>query len=300
MDVHEIISMVAAEYVSIKPHRVSHIDVARTDDVWRTMVADYTMLSPPKISTVARYITRRERDIRFVLFGFLLMLFGVLLILAEKIGVGFFFLIIGGILVVLYIYFPSFKPYVIVASENVYVCHHCGKLLTYDEAIMLPTQEAPRFLLGTFRERNILVRFLLGFAILILLIAKLFAIIVDIALKKRGTEESISAKIDEVIARLSTTQLKTPKGCEIITLGIRGPYGYTLEVKILKCGYHYTVHCIDCLRKHHPHLYEALTEEGEEKAIVVSSEIRRRFLVSPRKFAFKSEIEYLKHMMKLV
>jgi len=264
-------------------------------------VADNTYLSPPRISTVARYVTIRVRNTSYLVFGIILLMIGILTIIAAEsskaYGVGALLCLAGIVLMIIYIYFPSTKPYIVGASENVYICHHCGRLLIYDEAIILPTSENPQYLPAILREHNILVKILLGVAIFILLIVKLFALIIDIALKTKDTEQSITAKIDEMIARISTVQPRPPQGCEIMVLGLTGPLGYTLEVQILKCGYYYTVHCVECLKKYHPKLYEVLTKEGEGKAIVVSNRVKKEFLVATRKFAMKSDEEFLERVM---
>lgn len=143
-----------------------------------------------------------------------------------------------------------------------------------------------------------MVKILLSIAIFFLLIAKLFAYILDMALKKRGTEQSFVARIDEIIRSLSRIHRKPIAEAEVLTLGILGPFGYTLEINILKHGYYFTVHCIDCLKRYHPKLYEAITSKGEEKAIIASDRIKQNFLKSPDKFSIKADEDYLDRIMK--
>ncbi len=254
-DVEGIVSLVAGKYIKTVQHSVSREAVEKAEIVEKIVIWDKSNISSPRI-TMRMPIYRTVYNMMYLIFGLLLLLVGILS--AAAIGefsasnIGIYLTIIGFLFIMLYFLFPTTAPYVAPKSENMYICHHCGKLLAHNEAIILPTGESPQFL------------------------------------PAGGGVGSVSRR---------PVRIKIPPGAELVTLGILGPFGFTMEIKVLRYGFYFDVHCIKCLKKYHPGIYNMLTSRGEVPAIIASEEAKKIFLTSPRKYAVKFGEEFIRVVM---
>jgi len=132
-----IVNSIAQQYTKIVRYPMVRVGTDIAPYVERVLIDEYTIVSPRGSTIEARRIVERTKaNIIAILIGIIVIVFAFVTLFmgVSKIIVGA--LLIIGILILL-AGLPRTEEMAVSAGEQIFICHHCGKVVLETEAIIL-------------------------------------------------------------------------------------------------------------------------------------------------------------------
>jgi len=213
------------------------------------------------------------------------------------------------LLVMFQILLPTFIKISIGAREYMFRCSRCGKLLSYNEAIVVPDESYPiydKYLERTYLPNytGLIIAMLLG---IILVIVTYLVALSTMETTIIGIVATIIGVVIGVLSAFLMLPIKRKIPEKVLEITVKGKFGGIITERFKLLGYGYVVYCIDCLKKYRKQIHSRLSDiaknYGEVELQGLLEELRKKFFANVSRGVFwikKKPIKYIDNIHRRI